>query len=300
MVISVVVLAVEVVAAVAGNSVALLADAAHVFGDVSGLALSLFAVRLAARPRTDERTFGLYRLEILAATANALLLLAMGTFVIVEGIRRLAAPPEVDSPLVAAVATLALLANLVSLRLLAAGRAESLTVRGAYLEVLGDLLGASAVLASALVTTATGWLQADALASIFIGLLIIPRTLALLRDSVDVLLEASPKGIDVTEVRRHILEAPGVEGVHDLRVRWLGHRLQADLHITADGDLPTRETHLIAEEVRHALLHAQPQLAAISIHVDPREVNGESHHDLTRHHLPRSIKDRRDGHVRPG
>ncbi len=216
MVISVVVLAVEVVAAVAGNSVALLADAAHVFGDVSGLALSLFAVRLAARPRTDERTFGLYRLEILAATANALLLLAMGTFVIVEGIRRLAAPPEVDSPLVAAVATLALLANLVSLRLLAAGRAESLTVRGAYLEVLGDLLGASAVLASALVTTATGWLQADALASIFIGLLIIPRTLALLRDSVDVLLEASPKGIDVTEVRRHILEAPGVEDVHDL------------------------------------------------------------------------------------
>ncbi len=214
--ISVFVLVLELAAAAVSGSVALLADAAHVFGDVSGLALSLVAIRLAARPRTDERTFGLYRLEILAATANAVLLLAMAAFVIVEGLRRLAAPPEVDTPLVAVVAVITLLADLVAIRLLLGGRHESVNVRGAYLEVLGDLLGAGAVLASAVVTTITGWLQADAVASIFIGLLIIPRTLSLLRDSVDVLLEASPKGIDVREVRRHILEAPGVEDVHDL------------------------------------------------------------------------------------
>jgi cobalt-zinc-cadmium efflux system protein len=216
MAVSLVVLVVEISAALASNSVALLADAAHVFADVSGFALSLFAIRMAARPRTDERTFGLYRLEILAATANALLLLALATIVIVEGLRRLAAPPDVDTPLVAVVASVALLANVVSLRLVMGGRDESLTVRGAYLEVLGDLLGAGAVLLSAVVTATTGWLAADAVASVFIGILIVPRTLSLLRDSVDVLLEASPKGIDVAEVRRHILEAPGVEEVHDL------------------------------------------------------------------------------------
>ena len=216
MALSLLVLVIEVGAALASNSVALLADAAHVFADVSGFALSLVAIRLATRPRTDERTFGLYRLEILAATANALLLLALATIVVIEGLRRLAAPPQVDTPVVAVVASIALLANVVSLRLLMGGRDESLTVRGAYLEVLGDFLGSGAVLLSALVTAATGWLAADAVASIFIGILIVPRTLSLLRDSVDVLLEASPKGIDVADVRRHITEAPGVEDVHDL------------------------------------------------------------------------------------
>jgi cobalt-zinc-cadmium efflux system protein len=145
-----------------------------------------------------------------------LLLLAVSAFVIFEGVRRLSEPPEVNSTVVIGIALLALAANLFSVALLAGGRRESFLVRGAFLEVLGDLLGALAVLAAGVVIAITGLMAADAVASIVIGLLILPRTWSLLRDSVDVLLEATPKDVDLTEVRRHVLEAPGVEAVHDL------------------------------------------------------------------------------------
>ena len=214
--VSVGILLAEVLAGIASNSLALLADAAHVFADVSGIALALVAVRLAARPRSDARTFGLYRLEIVAAAANALLLLGIAAFVFYEGLRRLIAPPEVEAGLMTLVAAGAIVANLVSVRLLSAGRDESLTVRGAYLEVLGDLLGSVAVLVAGVVVLVTGWQQADALASLVVAVLIVPRTVALLRDSLDVLLEATPRGVDLERVRGRILEAPGVSDVHDL------------------------------------------------------------------------------------
>jgi cobalt-zinc-cadmium efflux system protein len=210
------VLVVELVAGIVSNSLALMADAGHMFADVSGLALSLGAIWLAARPRSAGRTFGLYRLEILAAAANAVLLLGIAAFILFEAVRRLASPPDLEPRIVAVVAALALLTNLVSLRLLSSGRRESLTLRGAYLEVTGDLLGAGAVLVAGLVILATGWRQADAVASILVALLIVPRTLWLLRDSLDVLLEATPKEVDLSQVERHILEAPGVIAVHDL------------------------------------------------------------------------------------
>jgi cobalt-zinc-cadmium efflux system protein len=210
------VLVVELVAGIASNSLALMADAGHMFADVSGLALSLGAIWLAARPRSAARTFGLYRLEILAAAGNAVLLLGIAGFILFEAVRRLASPPDLEPRIVAVVAALALLTNLVSLRLLSSGRRESLTLRGAYLEVTGDLLGAGAVLIAGLVILATGWRQADAVASILVALLIVPRTLWLLRDSLDVLLEATPKEVDLSQVERHILEAPGVIAVHDL------------------------------------------------------------------------------------
>ncbi len=214
--ISLAILIIELIAGIIGNSLALLADAGHMFADVSGMALSLAAVRLAARPRTDERTFGLYRLEILAAAANGVLLLVIAGVVAWEALHRLSSPPEIRPELVTAVALVALLGNLVSIRLLAAGRGESLNVRGAYLEVLGDLLGAAAVLVAGLIILATGWQQADAVASLAVAALIVPRTAALLRDSLDVLLEATPKGVDLEHVRSHILDAPGVIDVHDL------------------------------------------------------------------------------------
>ena len=216
LVVSLVILVAEIVAGIASNSLALLADAAHVFADVSGIAFALVAVRLAARPRTDERTFGLYRLEIVAAAANAILLLAIAAFVFYEAIRRLQSPPEISAGVVTVVAAGVLVANLVSLRILHPGQGESLTIRGAYLEVLGDLFGAGAVLISGLVILATGWTQADAVASMVVAVLIVPRTLALLRESLDVLLEATPKGVDLDHVRQHILDAPGVSDVHDL------------------------------------------------------------------------------------
>ncbi len=210
------VLLIELAAGIAGNSLALMADAGHVFADVSGMALSLGAIWLADRPAGGTRTFGLYRLEILAAALNAVLLFGVSLFVLWQGVLRLAAPPSVESGLVIAVASVALAANLVSVSALARGRKESLTMRGAYLEVLGDLLGAVAVLVAGVAIAVTGFLAADAIASILIGILILPRTWRLLRESVDILLEASPEGVDLSDVRRHILEAPGVRAVHDL------------------------------------------------------------------------------------
>jgi cobalt-zinc-cadmium efflux system protein len=210
------VLVVELIAGFAANSLALLADAGHVFADVSGMALSLVAIRLATRPPTDSRSFGLYRLEMLAAAVNSVLLLVIAIVVGIEAIRRFAEPPDVQPSLVIVVAALALAANLVSLRLLAPGQLESMTMRGAYLEIAGDLMGALAVLVAGLVIAATSWRQADAVASILVAILILPRTVRLLRDSVDVLLEATPKGVDLSDVERHIREAPDVIDVHDL------------------------------------------------------------------------------------
>lgn len=207
---------VEVIGGLLSNSLALLADAGHVFTDVFGIGFALAAIWIAGRPATSERTFGYLRLEILAAVGNALLLFGVSAFVLYEAWQRLAEPPEVASGLMLAVALVGLIANAVSLYLLRDAQTQSLNMRGAYLEVMGDLLGSVAVIVAAVVIVATGWTQADALASVVIGLLIIPRTWALLREALDVLLEATPKGIDLDIVREHVLEAPGVIEVHDL------------------------------------------------------------------------------------
>lgn len=206
----------EVVGGLLSNSLALLADAGHVFTDLFGIGFALAAIWIAGRPATSERTFGFLRLEILAAVGNALLLFGVSAVVLYEAWRRLAEPPAVTSGLMLAVAVVGLAANGVSLYLLRDAQGHSLNMRGAYLEVMGDLLGSVAVIVAAVVIAVTGWTQADALASVVIGLLIIPRTWALLREALDVLLEATPKGIDLDVVREHVLEAPGVIGVHDL------------------------------------------------------------------------------------
>jgi cobalt-zinc-cadmium efflux system protein len=210
------VLAVEVAGAFAANSLALLADAGHVLTDVVGVGLALLAIWFAGRPATSARTFGFVRLEILAAVANAVLLFGVAGYVVYEGWRRLAQPPEVASGLMLAVALVGLAANAAALFVLRDAQRTSLNMRGAYLEVMGDLAGSAAVIVAAVVIVTTGWTPADAVASIVIGVLILPRTVSLLRDATDILLEASPKGVDMEHVRRHILEAPGVVDCHDL------------------------------------------------------------------------------------
>ncbi|MDQ6859013.1 MAG: cation diffusion facilitator family transporter [Chloroflexota bacterium] len=202
----------------ATNSLALLADSAHVFADVAGIGLSLAAIWLGSRPTSTARTFGLFRAEMLAAVLNALLLFALAAFILIEAARRLAGAsgPEIaDGPMLA-VASVALLANLGSAWLLRGGQATSLNARAAFLEVLGDALGDAAVIVAALAIRFTGYARADAIASGLIGLLILPRTWGLLRDAVDVLLEATPRNVSLERVRGHILEAPGVTDVHDL------------------------------------------------------------------------------------
>ncbi|MFP5342564.1 MAG: cation diffusion facilitator family transporter [Candidatus Limnocylindria bacterium] len=209
---------VELVGGFLANSLALLADAGHMFTDVAGIGLALTAIWFAGRPATGGRTFGYLRLEVLAAIVNAVLLFGVGAFVLFEAWRRLSEPPEIASGLMLGVALLGLGANAVSLFLLRDAQSESLNMRGAYLEVMGDLAGSVAVIVAAIVIALTNFTAADAIASAAIGLLIIPRTWRLLRDAIDVLLEATPKGIDLDLVRRHILEAPGVADVHDLHV----------------------------------------------------------------------------------
>jgi cobalt-zinc-cadmium efflux system protein len=233
--ITVAVLVVEVAGAALSGSLALLADAGHVLADGAGIGLALLAIRFAARPASPQRTFGYYRLEILAAVVNAVLLFGVAGFVLVEAWRRLTEPPEVASGLMLAVAAAGLAANAVSMWLLRDGQQHSLNLRGAYLEVLGDLLGSVAVLAAAAVIALTGFQAADPIASALIGVLILPRTWRLLREAVDVLLEAAPKGVDLAEVRQHLIGTPGVTDVHDLHA-W-----------TITSGLPVLSVHVVLE-----------------------------------------------------
>jgi cobalt-zinc-cadmium efflux system protein len=218
LVISVGILVVELAGAAAADSLALLADAAHVFTDIAGISLALVAIWIAGRPASDARTFGWKRAEVLAAALNAVLLIGVAVFVMWEAWQRLSAPPDVESGLMLIVAVLGAGANLLSLGILRGPSARSLNMRGAYLEVLGDLLGSIAVIVAAVVIAITGLTQADAIASVVIAALILPRTWSLLRDAVDVLLEGTPRDVDMDEVRRHILDTPGVIAVHDLHV----------------------------------------------------------------------------------
>jgi cobalt-zinc-cadmium efflux system protein len=213
---SIAILVIELIGGLASNSLALMADAGHVFTDVAGISLALLAIWFGSRPTSSERTFGYLRLEILAAVANAVLLFAVAAFILYEAWRRLSDPPEVASGLMLAIALLGLLINGVALWLLHGAQAKSLTMRGAYLEVLGDAAGSVAVVLAAIFIAVTGRTGADAIASAVIALLILPRTWGLLRDAIDVLLEATPKGVEMAAVRRHILDAPGVADVHDL------------------------------------------------------------------------------------
>jgi cobalt-zinc-cadmium efflux system protein len=210
------VMVLEVIVGAVSGSLALLADAGHMLTDVAGIGLALLAIYLAARPATEGRTYGWYRLEILVAVVNAMMLFAVGIWVLIEAWRRFAEPQEIHSGLMLAVAIVGLVANAISARLLMKGQRQSLNMRGAYLEVLGDLLGSVAVIVAAVVVAVTGYAAADPIASVVIGLLILPRTWHLLREAVDVLLEATPKDVDLDEVRRHILETRGVSDVHDL------------------------------------------------------------------------------------
>ncbi|MGW8377411.1 cation diffusion facilitator family transporter [Streptomyces sp. ODS28] len=212
------VLVVQVVGGLLADSLALLADAGHMATDALGLGMSLLAIHFANRPATERRTFGFARAEILAALANCLLLLGVGGFILFEAVDRFLDPAETKGGLAMAFAAVGMVANIVSLSLLMRGQKESLNVRGAFLEVLADTLGSVAVLVSAAIVMATGWQPADPIASLLIGAMIVPRTVRLAREALDVLLESAPKHVDVSEVREHILSVEGVEDLHDLHV----------------------------------------------------------------------------------
>jgi cobalt-zinc-cadmium efflux system protein len=236
--ITVVVFAVQVVGGLVSGSLALLADAGHMLTDSTALLIALIATLLAVRPATDARTYGLQRAEVLAALVNSLLLVAVAVFVLVEAVRRWdAGGAAIDSRLMLVVAVAGAAGNAVGLTILHREQAENLNLRGAYLEVLGDLLGSAAVVIAAVVILVTGYTRADTIASLAIFLLIIPRAWLLLREVVDVLLEATPRGVDLPEVRRHICEIDGVLDVHDLHAWTItsGSRVLS-AHVVVDDD----------------------------------------------------------------
>jgi len=215
-----VVLVVQLVGAVLTGSLALAADSGHVASDLVGLIVALIALTVARRPATERQTYGYRRAEVFGAALNAGILLAVAALVAVEATSRLLAPEasEVQSLPMLLVAVAGLLGNIAGALLLRREAQHSLNMRGAYLEVLGDLLGSLAVIVAAAVILLTGWAPADAVASLVIVAMIVPRALALLRDVLRVLSQATPPETSIAEIREHVLAAPGVVGVHDVHV----------------------------------------------------------------------------------
>lgn len=247
--ITAVILLAEIVGAAITGSLALLVDAAHMLTDAGGLLLALMAATLSLRPPSPRYTWGLRRAEVLAATAQAAILLVVGVYAFVEGISRLASPPEVSSTALLIFGVIGLAGNLAAMAVLNSSKAANLNLRAAFLEVLMDALGSAAVIVSAIVIAVTGWAGADAVAAMLISAFIIPRAVLLLRETSHVLLEAAPRGLDLDEVREHILRVPHVVSVHDLHASQI-----------ATG-LPTLSAHVVVTEACFHDGHASTMLA---------------------------------------
>jgi cobalt-zinc-cadmium efflux system protein len=208
----------EVIGGVVTGSLALIADAAHMFTDAAALAIALVAVRIARRPADRQRSFGYYRFEILAAAFNAMLLFCVALYILYEAYRRMANPPEIQSTGMLVIAVFGLAINLISMRFLSGGKEGSLNVKGVYLEVWSDLLGSVGVIAGALIIRFTGWTWVDSAVAVGIGLWVLPRTWIRLKSSLNILLEGVPEEIDVAKLGETLLAVPGVLGFHDLHV----------------------------------------------------------------------------------
>jgi cobalt-zinc-cadmium efflux system protein len=200
------------------NSLALLSDAGHMFTDVSALAIALAAIRISRRPVDFKRTFGYHRFEILAAAFNAFLLFGIGIYILYHAYTRFGQTIEIHSTGMMMVAMIGLVINLISMYLLSKGKETNLNIKGAYLEVWSDMLGSIGVIIGAIIIQFTGWVWVDTVVAVGIGLWVLPRTWILLTESLNILLEGAPKGIDVDEIRKMILALPGVVEVHDLHV----------------------------------------------------------------------------------
>jgi cobalt-zinc-cadmium efflux system protein len=254
---SLTVLVVEAVVAAVTGSLALLADAGHMLGDSFGIAMALAAIAVAQRGGApgSRRSFGYHRTEVLVAGLNGLVLLGLAVWVTVSAVRRFGDAPALDGGLILVAGAIGLVINLVGLLLLRDGSRESLNVRGAYLEVMGDALGSVAVLASATVILLTGWYAADAIASLVIAAMIVPRVISLLREVAEVLLEGTPRDVDLEELREHIVGTPGVAHVHDLHVWTITSGMPVmSAHVVVDDSVTGMvEAHAVLDRLRGCL-----------------------------------------------
>ena len=263
---------VEMVAGIATGSLALLSDAGHMLTDVLGLGMALAAIQLASRGSSrTQNTFGLYRVEILAALANSVLLFGVGVYVLVEAVRRIGDPVEIDAAPVLIVATLGLIANLIAFALLREGAKESLNVEGAYLEVLADTVGSVGVIAGAIVISLTGWTWVDPAVGVAIGLWIIPRTCKLGGQALRILVQAAPPDLDIAKVTADLGAVPGVVDVHDLHA-WT---LTSDMEVVS-AHLMVRtgtDTHAVLDQARAILLSGYG-IDHATLQVEPEDHEG--------------------------
>lgn len=257
LVLSLVIFVFQAVAAWITGSLALLSDAVHMLSDMAGVAMALAAIGIAQIGGSpgSRRTFGYHRTEILAAALNAMILIALSVWIAVTAIGRLGDAPEIDGGLMMVAGVVGLVANLIGLVLLRPGAQESLNVRGAYLEVLGDALGSIAVIVAALLIVLQGWLLADPIASMLIAAMILPRAISLLRDVADVLMEGSPREVDLAELRQHLISTDGVDDVHDLHVWTISSGLPVmSVHVVVDPSVTTmEESEAVLEGLRGCL-----------------------------------------------
>ncbi|MFA7499340.1 MAG: cation diffusion facilitator family transporter [Leucobacter sp.] len=241
----------QAVGSVITGSLALLTDTAHAITDASGLLVALIAATLMLRPATSTRTWGFRRIEVIAALGQATLLLVVGFYTAIEGIRRLFEPPEVPATELLVFGIVGLAANITAILILSSSRGANFNMRAAFLEVLNDALGSLGVIVAAIVIATTGFQRADALAGLFIAALIVPRAFKLMRETTSVLMEFTPKGLNLDEVRAHILELEHVKDVHDLHAS------------TVATGLPTITAHVVVEDECFTDGHAAEVLHAV-------------------------------------
>jgi cobalt-zinc-cadmium efflux system protein len=258
---------VEFVGGYLANSLALMADAGHMLNDVAALALTYFALWISRKPATLAKTYGYLRMEILAALVNGATLMLIAGVIFWHAAQRFRQPPEVEGTLMLVVATGGLIVNVIAALLLHSSSSHNLNMRGAYLHVLGDLLGSVGAISAAVIILLTGWYLADPLISVFVGLLILVGAWRLVRESVDILLEAVPKGIDMSALHRAILDIEGVEEVHDLHVWTLtsGFLAMSGHAVVRD---PARYKEVL--EAVHELMHDRFRISHVTVQVEHR------------------------------
>lgn len=275
------ILVAEVIGAITTNSLALLVDAAHMLTDTAGLLMALTAANLILRKPTTKRTWGFRRAEVLSATLQSALLLAVGIYAAVDAIQRLFDPPEVQPTGLLVFGIIGLAGNIASMLIIAGGRGHNLNMRAAFLEVVNDALGSVAVIVAAVVIALTGWMRADSLAALLISALIVPRAIALLKETTHILLESTPRGLDLNAVRTHLEGQAGVLAVHDLHASQIASNLPVlTAHVVVKDEM------FDADAAGGLLRNLQQCVAAhfeVSIEHSTFQIEPESH-QRTEHH----------------
>ena len=278
-------LVIEVIAGLITQSLALLSDAAHMFTDAAALAIALAAIQIAKRPADNKRTFGYQRFEILAALFNASMLFFVAMYILYEAYQRFTQPPEIQSIGMLVVASIGLVINLISMKILMSSATESLNMKGAYLEVLSDALGSVGVIIGAVIIYFTNWYWVDTIIAIAIGFWVLPRTWILLKQSINILLEGVPEEVDIEKLRNDLLALDGVESIHQLKVWAITSK---NIHLTVHLFAPNadrKQLHYAAAE----MLSHEHGIAEVTLQIeDDAEMNCQ--------HTHQHVEDEEHGH----